>query len=154
MKEIHLDKKRKLNLEYNTLSEQFVSLKKKISAVQNKINEIKNKEEEQGLLISAHAYDRYKERILNTRNRYIKKHLLTKDLINLVKNKDGNFSHPNIKHLTVVVKDNTIVTLYKSFDVEKEFNYLTMYMNHFINLTAQGIKPCTFEEFKQFNYLK
>lgn len=95
---------------------------------------IKEKETVQELEVTAHAIERFKQRILNMPNTKVRKMLKDDALFRKVKNGgDGKYSLPQIPYCIVIVRDNAIITVYSKHDAEYRLDKLAHYMSYWVN---------------------
>ena len=154
IKQVKIKDKTKLLLELNLLTPQLKELSKKVHDIQKQIELIESKERRRGLIITDHAFDRFKERIGCYNNDTIRNMLITQDLINKYiscNQGDIRISHPNIDNCDCVISDGRIVTIINTYDPYRELDRLSLYMKYYVNTLCKFEKPLSFIKWQQNN---
>lgn len=151
----------KLTVSINMLYAEKQALQKQIDIVDKKINKLKKGREEtatQGITVTEHAIERFKERIINIPERKIKQMLRSETLLNMIKvSGSGKYVLPEMPMCTVAVEDFTIVTVYNRHDPFYKLDMLSHYMKYWVNMRVRSefhdVEIMDFKEFskKQYN---
>jgi len=147
LKQVKIKDKARLILELNLLTPQLKELSRKVHNIQKQIELIEIKEKKRGLILTDHAIDRFRERIGYGTEEFIRKNLITEELLNKYvsyNQSEVRISHPSIPNCDCVIIDSKIITIINTFDPYKELERLGYYMKYYINCLCKNIVPNSF----------
>jgi hypothetical protein len=133
----HLDKKKQLQRERDSILMQIRTLKEKAEKISVELVELEKVIDVRELAVTDHAIERFKQRAIDIPTKKIRQMLTSNELTQAYRKKgDGVFTVAGMPHIRAVIRDFTIITVINTSDPEERIKMLREYMNYYIEELA------------------
>lgn len=158
MNEQLLKQKKDLEKERQICLQRSYNLSQRANRITEQLSEIEKQIEIRVLAVTDHAYERFKERVMEIPDKRIKPILTDKKLLeDYKKHGNGNYALYDMPHIEIVIQDFAVVTVINRMNYLERAELLRAYINYFVDARVEqeisgSSKPLRLKTFRKYYY--